>query len=215
MAEATDSLSQGDAGSASEKFIDKLKDDGLQRVRTTQRSAADQLEGVAAAIDRAGSELDDSQPTLAHFAGRLAGGVSSFATRIKEGSLDELTTDAQRFAKSNPALFLLGSVGLGVVLARFLKASASSQRSTGASRTSAGANQSSTSYSQANSSEGSSRTFGASPEDSGVFDDRSAAGAVPDLDRGEGFEDSQEKAGVASVQNPDVSVYHKNGSRDV
>lgn len=221
MAQATDSPSAEGAGSGSEKFIDKLKDDSLERVKTTQRSAADQLEGVAAAIDRAGGELDESQPTLAHYAAQLASGVSSLATRLKQGSLDELTSDAQRFARSNPGLFLLGSVGLGMVLARFLKASATERTASGTqnlnSDSSHGLSSDSSSGELGAGSQSARRTFTASPEDSGVFDEPYAATASPDLDRGEGLEDSEadsDRAGNPLGQGQDFSSYDRSGGRN-
>jgi hypothetical protein len=149
----------------SEKFFDKLKDDGLERVKTTQRSAAGQLEGVAAAIDRASSELDETQPTVAHYVGQLASGINGFASRLKEGSVDDLVSDAQRFAKSNPTMFLLGSVGVGMLLARFLKAS-SRQESTD----SGDALDRGRAAADGGAASPRAQTFAASVEDSGVFE---------------------------------------------
>ena len=49
-------------------MTDRIKEDGKQRIETTKRSAADQIEQVAGVISRAGSELGDGQPRLANYA---------------------------------------------------------------------------------------------------------------------------------------------------
>jgi uncharacterized phage infection (PIP) family protein YhgE len=107
-------------------FTDRLKQDGKRSIESGKESAAQQIEGVADALNRAGSELDSSQPTLASYAGQLADGVSDFADRLRHKSVDELLTDTQELARRNPALFLMGSIALGVVVVRFLKASSRS-----------------------------------------------------------------------------------------
>lgn len=104
-------------------LTDRLKQDGKQKIESGKRSAADQIDEVAQAIDRAGAQLDESQPTLAAYAGQIASGVGNLATRLREGSLDDILEDTRQLARRNPALFLMGGVALGVVLSRFLKAS--------------------------------------------------------------------------------------------
>jgi hypothetical protein len=151
------------------KFIDKLKDDGLQRVRSGQHSAATQLEGVAAAIDHAGAELKD-QPTLAAYAGELANTVSGFANRVRSSNLDDLLANTQRFARNNPGLFLVASIGAGALLARFLRTSGASRYET--------ENQTDN-YTGAGGTFSPDETYAASAEDSGFPLPADDDGAVP------------------------------------
>lgn len=104
-------------------LAERIRQDGRQRLETSKRSAAEQLQEVAQALDRAGAQLDQSQPTLASYTSHLASGVGNFATRLREGSFDELLEDTRQIARRNPALFMAGGVALGIALARFLRAS--------------------------------------------------------------------------------------------
>ncbi len=105
------------------KVAESLKQEGKQRLERGKTSAADQVDHVASALKRAGSELGD-QSSLGNYAQHLADGISRFGSRLREGSIEELTSDIQAAARRNPALFIAGGFALGVVLARLLRASA-------------------------------------------------------------------------------------------
>jgi hypothetical protein len=126
MASEFESTSSGRKSGVTER----IKEDGKQRIETTKRSAADQIEQVASVIGRAGSELGDGQPRLASYANQAADRVNALATRLREASIEELIEDTRDLARRNPGLFILGGVALGVVVSRFLKASASRAHST-------------------------------------------------------------------------------------
>jgi hypothetical protein len=104
-------------------LTDRLRQDGRQQLESRKRVAADQIDELAHALERAGEQLDQNQPTLAGYANQIASGVSNLATRLREGSVEELLDDARQAARRNPGLFLLGGFAVGVALARFLKAS--------------------------------------------------------------------------------------------
>lgn len=104
-------------------ITDRIKQDGKQKIETTKRSAADQIDQVAQALTRAGEELGQSQPTLANYASQISSSVSTFAARLRDGNMDDLVTDARELARRNPGLFLIGGVALGFAVSRFLKAS--------------------------------------------------------------------------------------------
>ena len=103
-------------------LTDRLRSDGRQQIESRKRHAADQIEEVASALSRAGEQLE-SQPTLASYANQIAGSVSNLATRLRDGSIEELIDDTRQMARRNPGLFILGGFAVGVALARFLKAS--------------------------------------------------------------------------------------------
>lgn len=118
---------QNDPRSASQStrgFAQRLKEDGRQTLEQRKRSAADRVEGIAQALERTGAQFSDNEPTLAEYANRLAATVGNLATRLREGSIDEIVDDTRAFARRNPSLFIAGGVVAGFALARFVKASA-------------------------------------------------------------------------------------------
>lgn len=105
-------------------FAQRLKEDGRETLEQRKRSAAERVDGIAQAIERTGAQFSENEPTLAELANRLAGTVGKFATRLREGSIDDLVEDTRAFARRNAGLFILGGVVAGFALARFVKASA-------------------------------------------------------------------------------------------
>ena len=105
-------------------FTQRLKEDGRRTLEQRKRSAAERVEGIAQALERTGAQFSENEPTLAELASRLAGTVGNLATRLREGSIDDLVDDTRAFARRNPGLFIAGGVVAGFALARFVKASA-------------------------------------------------------------------------------------------
>jgi hypothetical protein len=105
-------------------FTQRLKEDGRQTLEQRKRSAADRIEEIAQALGRTGAQFSANEPTIADLANRLAGSVGNLATRLREGSIDDIVDDARAFARRNPGLFVAGGLIAGFALARFAKASA-------------------------------------------------------------------------------------------
>jgi len=105
-------------------FTQRLKEDGRRTLEQRKRSAAERVDGIAQALERSGAQFSESEPTLADLASRLAGTVGNLATRLREGSIEELVDETRGLARRNPGLFIAGGVLVGFVLARFAKASA-------------------------------------------------------------------------------------------
>jgi hypothetical protein len=105
-------------------FAQRLKEDGRQTIEQRKRSAADRVEGIAQALERTGAQFSDNEPTLAQLANRAASTVGNLATRLREGSLEDLVEDTRMLARRNPGLFIAGGLLAGFALARFVKASA-------------------------------------------------------------------------------------------
>lgn len=116
--------SRSSSSGPAEGFTQRLKEDGRATIEQRKRSAAQRVEEIAQAIGRSGEQFGN-EPTLAELAHRLANTVGNFATRLREGSIDDLIDDTRRLARRNPALFIAGGVLAGFALARFAKASAS------------------------------------------------------------------------------------------
>jgi NTP pyrophosphatase (non-canonical NTP hydrolase) len=72
----------------------RLKEDGRQTLDQRKRSAAERVDEIAQAIDRAGAQFSQNEPTLADYASRVATTVGNLATRLREGSVEELVEDA-------------------------------------------------------------------------------------------------------------------------
>lgn len=121
MNESSDNLSSRSVNRA-ESLKRRIKDDGMQRFDSGKRAAADQMEEIADAIDVASSKLDQSQPTLASYASKVADGVGSIAMRLRDGSIEDLYRDTRRLATQHPGLFLLGGAVVGLAVVRFMKA---------------------------------------------------------------------------------------------
>jgi hypothetical protein len=120
MSESPDNITSQAKNRAAD-LKERIKQEGAQRVDKTKRTAADQIEQIADAIDSAGAQLDESQPTLANYASQLANGIGGLATRLREDSVEDLYRDARELAHRHPGMFLLGSAALGLAVARFMK----------------------------------------------------------------------------------------------
>jgi hypothetical protein len=97
-------------------------------VLETQRGrAAQSLTAMGQALRQSGQELrrSDMGP-MGQVPERLADQVDTVAGYVSSRSVDELIADAEQFARDNPALFVAGTVALGVFIARFLKSSSAS-----------------------------------------------------------------------------------------
>ena len=98
---------------------------GKAQVDSGITRAAGQADQFARAVDVAANRLkEDNQEGLASFATHVASSITSLADHLRERSVDDLANDARQLARSNPAMFLAGSVAVGFGLTRFLKASA-------------------------------------------------------------------------------------------
>lgn len=116
---------QRDSGSdlSPRKVAERLKEEGKQRLERGKTTAAEQVNQVASALKSAGNELG-GQSALGDYANQLADSIERFGTRLRQGSIEELTGDLQSAARRNPGLFIAGGLALGIVLARLVKASA-------------------------------------------------------------------------------------------
>lgn len=128
MNESTDTNTSNRSGSRAANLKQRIKQDGKDKIETGKRAAADQIAEIADAIDLAGAQLDQSQPTLANYATQLASSVGTLATRLREDSIEDLYSDMRQLASRHPGMFLLGSAAIGLVAARFMKASAEQTR---------------------------------------------------------------------------------------
>ncbi|MEX2124179.1 MAG: hypothetical protein WD795_09825 [Woeseia sp.] len=89
----------------------------------SERAAAG-VDDLADAVDTAACRLSQLEHQgLADYTHQLASYLSDMSGKLRETNVDELAVDVRRIAQRNPALFLLGSVAVGLGLSYFAKAS--------------------------------------------------------------------------------------------
>src|SRR5690606_10454289 len=111
-------------GTASE-LKDKVQHEAEDRLAEGKATATGALEDVAGALHQAGDALRErDRDAFARYADAAADQVEQFTHSIRDRNVGEILDEAQRFARRDPGLFIGGAFLLGIVGARFLKASA-------------------------------------------------------------------------------------------
>ncbi|MCG5241677.1 hypothetical protein ACIU1J_17210 [Azospirillum doebereinerae] len=86
--------------------------------------AADQLGGVASALQKAADQLQaENNGTAAQYAVQAADRVERVADMLRHSSLDDIVGEVEGFARRQPELFIGGAFALGFLAARFVKSS--------------------------------------------------------------------------------------------
>jgi len=86
--------------------------------------AADELGGVAQAARQTGQQLrGQDRTTIAEYADTAADRIDQVSGYLRDRSIGELIDDAERLARREPELFLIGAFALGLIGSRFLKSS--------------------------------------------------------------------------------------------
>ncbi|MFW6094553.1 MAG: hypothetical protein ACODAC_11320 [Pseudomonadota bacterium] len=129
-----DPRGEADAGErvrqTGQEAVEAAKSETRQRLEQGKSTAADTVASTSEALDEAARSLSSQgQETLAQAISTLSGRLSGLAGQLESRSVEDLTRDASRLARANPAIFVAGSVALGVALSRFFKASAPEHRS--------------------------------------------------------------------------------------
>lgn len=96
---------------------------GRARLERGKEAAADQVQQLAGAVEDFAGKLGDTN-AFSGYAADFGRRLSAFADGLRDRSIDELADDARELARRNPTMYLLGSVAVGMALARFMKASA-------------------------------------------------------------------------------------------
>lgn len=109
------------------KDVAKQARDHVQGLLGQQKDqAADRLGALASALRDAGQKLNQDQGAgdVGRYADRAAGQVERLAKYLRRSDLNSLVRDTESFARRRPEVFLGGTLIAGLMLARFLKASA-------------------------------------------------------------------------------------------
>jgi hypothetical protein len=109
------------------KDVAKQARDHVQGLIGQQKDqAADRLGTLASALRDAGRKLNQDQEAgdVGQYADRAAGQVERLSRYLRQSDLNSLVRDTETFARRRPEVFLGGTLIAGLMLARFLKASA-------------------------------------------------------------------------------------------
>jgi len=109
------------------KDVAKQARDHVQGLIGQQKDqAADRLGALASALRDAGRKLNQDQAAgdVGQYADRAAGAVERFSKYLRRSDLNSLVRDTESLARRRPEVFLGGTILAGLMLARFLKASA-------------------------------------------------------------------------------------------
>jgi vacuolar-type H+-ATPase subunit H len=104
-------------------------------VNSRKEEAAEQLDDIAHAFRETGNQLrDQNNEAIARYTDSMADQVERFADYLHSGDYSRFLSDAERFARRQPELFLGGAFTLGLLAARFFKSSSPERGYSGASR---------------------------------------------------------------------------------
>lgn len=105
-------------------------DDGREQLRgraeQEKARAGDTADDLAGATRAAADDLERrGEAQLADMARSAASQFSSFADSLHHRNVDDILRDARHLARTNPAVFIGGSIAVGFALARVFKSSGS------------------------------------------------------------------------------------------
>ena len=107
-----------------EELMERAGETARSRVDDGKQQAARELSSVAQALRNCGSDLEhDRTALLAPYINRAAEQVDRFSHYIDTHTPQDIAHNVESFARRNPAVFLGSCFALGMVAARFLKAS--------------------------------------------------------------------------------------------
>lgn len=119
---ATDAKAQvSDAMEQAEDGYDDLRDAASSTMAQAKATLADSGDRLATALRDA---ADGSRHASSRVMEAVAGGVSDATDRFRGGSLTDLVSSTQAYARRHPAAFAAGAAIAGFALARFMQASA-------------------------------------------------------------------------------------------
>jgi|GEM_PF-5612686 len=114
------------AKSSFDQGVDKVKSEGRQILETRKDGAVHQMNDFAEATRSAARQLDDSNHSqISPYVVAAADKISVFAENLKHKNVDEIVSDITGLARQHPGLFALGSLTIGLGLARFARSSLS------------------------------------------------------------------------------------------
>lgn len=110
--------------------MQQAQDQASMRISNGLEQAAGMVGSLSDALDSVGRQLrENEQSGLAGYAGQAAEKLDRFAGYLERSDVEDLVGQVERFARSQPAIFLGGAFAAGFLATRFLKSSAPRTRS--------------------------------------------------------------------------------------
>jgi hypothetical protein len=105
-------------------LVDRARSSAADQLNTQKSRATDGIGSVAQAIRQSTQQLrDQKHETIAGYVEQAADQLEKFSKQLREKDVGEMFSDAQRFARRQPAVFVGAAFAVGLVGARFLKSS--------------------------------------------------------------------------------------------
>ena len=116
----------GDARQAAVSVAAQAKQKLTGALEARKGTAADYVEQLAQTVQRSGQQFESQQDWLAGAIGRGAAELNTLAGTIRDKDLGQLASEAQSFARTQPALFMGAALAAGFAVARLGKVAAGS-----------------------------------------------------------------------------------------
>jgi ElaB/YqjD/DUF883 family membrane-anchored ribosome-binding protein len=116
-------MTEGNNAAQGPGFIDKLKQGAVSQLNSQKDRATEGMNSVVQAVRHSTEQLREEHATIASYVDEAVSQVDRLARNLKQKDTRELVSDAQRFARRNPAIFVGSAFAIGLVAARFLKSS--------------------------------------------------------------------------------------------
>ncbi|WP_085664864.1 hypothetical protein [Pseudomonas sp. B5(2017)] len=115
-------------------LLGEARHKGSEQFEHYRDNAADQLDSLEEGARSAAAALQGNDSLgLSQYLNQAAECVGEFAEQVRHESAESLLQRGAQLARSNPALFLAGSVAIGFAVSRFMRASTSHESTTPAS----------------------------------------------------------------------------------
>lgn len=112
-------------------LADEAKSEGQAEVEKIRGTAADKVDNLADSAKAAASELKGEDiGQLSDYISELAQSLGKLSSSMREKTGEDLLRDVSRLARDNPAMFVAGSIAIGIGVSRFAKASTPKQTAT-------------------------------------------------------------------------------------
>jgi len=106
------------------QVADQAKQQATSRLENGKERAVEGLSMVAHAVRQVGQQLrEQEQPTVAQYADKSAQQIERFSGYLRDKDMDQIVRETEAYARRQPTVFLGSALGLGFLLARFLKSS--------------------------------------------------------------------------------------------
>lgn len=105
------------------EFVGQYTDRARSGIEDTMTRAASELGTVASALRQCSDQNTANNAMLLPYVNQVADQVDRLSQFLETRRVDDLARDVESFARRNPAVFLGACFGVGILAARFLKAS--------------------------------------------------------------------------------------------